>query len=65
VQERPAPNAAKKANVYPGSGGFRYTLRDAAGRVIYDSAQAFRSRKAARADILRSWPECRVSFEVM
>jgi uncharacterized protein YegP (UPF0339 family) len=55
----------KEALVYRDQGGyFRYTCRDAAGQILYESEQRFRSGHAARREIQRRWPSCRVNFGV-
>lgn len=59
----PEADEVKIVYVYPGSYGFRYTVRDHQQKVIYDSPYAFRSRYDARDEIHRYWPRVRISYE--
>lgn len=60
---RPAKKDVVVVYVYNSSMGFRYTCRDADGKVIWDSPTTFRSRFDARKAITKSWPEAKVTFE--
>ena len=53
----------KSAIVYPGTGGFRYTCRNAEHKVVYDSERAFSSRRQAATDVQRRWPGTAVHFD--
>lgn len=61
---RKLPKDVTKVDVYRRRDGFRYTCRDAEGRVVYDSQGSFRGRRDALAEIGRFWPTAKVSFEV-
>ena len=60
---RPKKNEVKSVLVYTGAYGFRYSCRDADGKVIWESPHAFRSRYHAREAIKKSWPEATISME--
>lgn len=62
---RKLPKDVTKVDVYRRRDGFRYTCRNAEGRVVYDSqGLPFRGRRDALAEISRFWPLAKVSFEV-
>ena len=52
---KPQKEDVAKAHVYTGAYGFRYSLRDYTGRVIWEAPHAFRSRFDAIAEIKRRW----------
>lgn len=56
------PDDVAEVVIFPSQMGFRYTGRNAEGRVIYDSPRWFRSRKPLKEEIARRWPEARVSY---
>lgn len=60
---KPAKKDVVVVYIYPGSGGFRYTCRDAEGMVVWDSQMAYRSRFDARKAVTKSWPHAKVTFE--
>lgn len=55
----PWPKPKKKdvasAHVYKGAYGFRYSLRNAEGAVIWENSYPLRSRFTAREEIKRRW----------
>lgn len=57
------PRDVAKAVVYPAHDGFRYTCRNAEGKVVYDSERAFRSRRDARDEVYNRWPKAKVTFD--
>lgn len=48
---KPKKDDVASAHVYRGSYGFRYSLRDLDGKVIYECSYPFRSRFHAREEI--------------
>lgn len=52
---KPKKEDVAKAHVYTGAYGFRYTLRDADGKVIWEAPHAFRSRFDAIEEIKKRW----------
>lgn len=62
--EKPKKEDVESALVYSGAYGFRYSLRDAEGKVIYEAPHAFRSRFHAREEIKKRWPGAKISMEV-
>lgn len=48
---KPKKDEVANAHVYRGAYGFRYSLRDADGKVIYESSYPLRSRFHAREEI--------------
>ena len=60
---KPEKEAVESALIYSGAYGFRYSLRDADGKVIYEAPHPFRSRYHAREEIKKRWPQARISME--
>jgi len=48
---KPKKEDVDTGHVYRGSYGFRYSLRDAEGKVIYENSYPLKSRFAAREEI--------------
>lgn len=61
---KPKKGDVKSVLIYSGAYGFRYSCRDADGKVIYEAPHAFRSRYDAREQIKQRWPEAKISMEV-
>jgi hypothetical protein len=63
---KPKKEDVASALVYSGAYGFRYSLRDAEGKVIYEAPHAFRSRYHAIEQIKKSYglPINKISTEV-
>ncbi len=63
---KPKKEDVDRALVYSGAYGFRYSLRDVDGKVIWEAPHAFRSRFDAIEQIKKSWglPVNRISTEV-
>lgn len=61
---KPKKDAVHTVYVYTGAYGFRYSCRDAEGKVIYEAPRGFRSRFDAREEIKKRWPEAKISMEV-
>lgn len=49
--------------IYTGAYGFRFSCRDADGKVIYEAPHAFRSRFHAREEVKKRWPQAKISME--
>lgn len=60
----PKKDEVAAALIYSGAYGFRYSLRDADGKVLYEAPRAFRSRYDAREEVKRRWPQAKISMEV-
>lgn len=52
---KPKKEDVASALVYTGAYGFRYSLRDADGKVLYEAPHAFRSRFDAINEIKKRW----------
>ena len=52
---RPKKEEVAKAHVYTGAYGFRYSLRDDDGKVIWEAPHPFRSRFDAIKEIKTQW----------
>lgn len=63
---KPNKEEVATALVYSGAYGFRYSLRDVEGKVIYEAPHAFRSRFHAIEQIKKSYglPASKISTEV-
>lgn len=57
------PTDVSTVYIYAGHGGFRYTCRGADGKVCYDSERSYGSRRKARTDVERYWPNAKVTYE--
>lgn len=53
--EKPKKEDVAKAHVYTGAYGFRYSLRDVEGKVIWEAPHGFRSRFDAIKQIKSMW----------
>lgn len=60
---KPKKEDVTSALVYSGAYGFRYSLRDADGKVIYEAPHPYRSRYDAREEIKKRWPQAKISME--
>lgn len=52
---KPKKEDVASALIYTGAYGFRYSLRDADGKVIYEASYPFRSRFKAKEEIQTRW----------
>lgn len=62
---KPKKKDVASAHVYRGSYGFRYSLRNADGQVIYENSYPLRSRFDAREEIKKRYglPPNKISME--
>jgi hypothetical protein len=62
---KPKKKDVATAHVYAGFGGFRYSLRNAEGAVIYENSYGLRSRFDAREEIKKRFglPPDKISME--
>lgn len=61
---KPEKEDVKSVLIYTGAYGFRYSCRDADGKVVWEAPHPFRSRYDAREAVKKSWPGAKISMEV-